>query len=257
MTDDDAMDEQHTIWEDWAQADPLWAILSDPTRKGGRWELDEFFASGDHDVEEALRECAEHGLARSRPGARLRLRRRTTHPGTGIPLRPRRRGGHLRDHGAPGERAQPLAGPRPVPRQHDRRPGPLGRRVVRLRADDHRAAAQPTCCRPPVHRRVRAHPAPRRHRGVRPDLDARQRLAARRRAPGRAELLDAPSTLAPGESAIATVRVTNTSGVDWPPASRLALGNHWLREDGAMAVQDDGRTPLGDGLATQPRPRPS
>jgi len=36
VTDDDAMDEQHTIWEDWAQADPLWAILSDPTRKGGQ-----------------------------------------------------------------------------------------------------------------------------------------------------------------------------------------------------------------------------
>jgi len=34
------------VWEALAKADPLWAILSDPTKRHGGWEIDEFFASG-------------------------------------------------------------------------------------------------------------------------------------------------------------------------------------------------------------------
>lgn len=52
MVDESTMSSQHKVWEDWAQADPLWAILSDPSRKGGRWDLEEFFAS--REVREVL-----------------------------------------------------------------------------------------------------------------------------------------------------------------------------------------------------------
>ena len=31
-------------WESWATNDPLFAILSDPTKRGGRWDLEEFMA---------------------------------------------------------------------------------------------------------------------------------------------------------------------------------------------------------------------
>jgi SAM-dependent methyltransferase len=33
-------------WQDWGQVDPLWAVLTEPDLCGGRWDTDEFFASG-------------------------------------------------------------------------------------------------------------------------------------------------------------------------------------------------------------------
>ena len=35
-----------TNWTKWAEEDPLWAILTDPEKKGGRWDVQEFFESG-------------------------------------------------------------------------------------------------------------------------------------------------------------------------------------------------------------------
>lgn len=29
-------------WEVFGDQDPLWAILTDPSRRGGRWDLEEF-----------------------------------------------------------------------------------------------------------------------------------------------------------------------------------------------------------------------
>ena len=34
-------------WEHLAEIDPLWAVLTVPGRKGGRWDVDEFFATGE------------------------------------------------------------------------------------------------------------------------------------------------------------------------------------------------------------------
>lgn len=42
-------------WEYLAKKDPLWAILSDPAKKDGRWKLDEFFASGEREITNVLR----------------------------------------------------------------------------------------------------------------------------------------------------------------------------------------------------------
>jgi SAM-dependent methyltransferase len=38
------------FWEDLAQADPLWAILSAPDKSGRRWDLDEFFETGRREI---------------------------------------------------------------------------------------------------------------------------------------------------------------------------------------------------------------
>lgn len=56
-------------WEELAEVDPLWAVLSDPSRRGGRWQLDEFLATGDADAERVLRVAGELG----RPGRRGRV----------------------------------------------------------------------------------------------------------------------------------------------------------------------------------------
>jgi SAM-dependent methyltransferase len=41
-------------WDDLASLDPLWSILSVPTRKFSRWDLDEFFATGVREVSQLL-----------------------------------------------------------------------------------------------------------------------------------------------------------------------------------------------------------
>ena len=44
-------------WEGLAQADPLWAICTDPARREGKWSREEFFATGQDEVERVM-ECA-------------------------------------------------------------------------------------------------------------------------------------------------------------------------------------------------------
>jgi SAM-dependent methyltransferase len=48
-------------WDELARGDALWEVLSDPERSGGRWQLDEFFASGAAEVEPALQRARELG----------------------------------------------------------------------------------------------------------------------------------------------------------------------------------------------------
>jgi SAM-dependent methyltransferase len=53
-------------WEELAAVDPLWAILSDPQRRYGRWELAEFFATGDTEIAEVLRVAQSLGVPNAR-----------------------------------------------------------------------------------------------------------------------------------------------------------------------------------------------
>ena len=39
-------DRNRAAWEDWGRVDPLWAILAQPETRRGRWDVDEFFATG-------------------------------------------------------------------------------------------------------------------------------------------------------------------------------------------------------------------
>jgi SAM-dependent methyltransferase len=41
-------------WEELADVDPLWAILASPQARGGKWDLDAFFASGEREIAEVL-----------------------------------------------------------------------------------------------------------------------------------------------------------------------------------------------------------
>ncbi len=38
-------------WTSLGATDPLWAVLSDPEKKGGKWNLEEFLATGDSDIQ--------------------------------------------------------------------------------------------------------------------------------------------------------------------------------------------------------------
>lgn len=49
-------------WNVLAELDPLWAILSDPSRKFGKWDPTEFFSTGGREAERVLAMCRYHAL---------------------------------------------------------------------------------------------------------------------------------------------------------------------------------------------------
>ena len=56
-------------WEELAESDPLWAILSDPLKRGGRWTLSEFFGTGAEQVDQLLELGHAHGYPKQRTTA--------------------------------------------------------------------------------------------------------------------------------------------------------------------------------------------
>lgn len=57
-------------WERLAAEDPLWAVLTDPARRGGRWTPEEFLATGEAEIAAVLAEAEPLGLP-ARRGAAL------------------------------------------------------------------------------------------------------------------------------------------------------------------------------------------
>ena len=57
------------FWERHARRDPLWAILTDPTKKGRQWDLDRFFETGAREISLALYELARFDVAITRTNA--------------------------------------------------------------------------------------------------------------------------------------------------------------------------------------------
>jgi len=55
-----AFDRLARLWERNASTDALWAILALPGKEGRRWDVDEFFRTGERDVAELMRHLAEH-----------------------------------------------------------------------------------------------------------------------------------------------------------------------------------------------------
>jgi SAM-dependent methyltransferase len=56
-----SLEETQRTWEALAQADPLWAVLSQPDKIGRRWAVDEFLASGEAQVAASLQRFEELG----------------------------------------------------------------------------------------------------------------------------------------------------------------------------------------------------
>jgi ubiquinone/menaquinone biosynthesis C-methylase UbiE len=49
-------------WERLGAEDPLWAVLTEDEKSGGRWCLDDFLATGEGEVSKILHIVAQHGL---------------------------------------------------------------------------------------------------------------------------------------------------------------------------------------------------
>ncbi len=53
---------QHN-WHIFGKLDPLWAILTLPNKQGGKWQLDEFFATGQQEIERVMQEAKDLNIA--------------------------------------------------------------------------------------------------------------------------------------------------------------------------------------------------
>ncbi len=55
-----------SAWTQLGHDDPLWAILSHPDKRGGRWDMEAFFAAGEAEIAGVERYCAELERPRQR-----------------------------------------------------------------------------------------------------------------------------------------------------------------------------------------------
>ena len=53
-------------WDEFGRTDPLWAIITDPAKKGGGWDVGEFFRTGRDEVAAVLRYAAALGVRAGR-----------------------------------------------------------------------------------------------------------------------------------------------------------------------------------------------
>ncbi len=56
------LDELGRSWELLGKEDPLWAILSDPAKRGGGWEIEEFLATGQQETVKVIAHLEERSL---------------------------------------------------------------------------------------------------------------------------------------------------------------------------------------------------
>src|SRR5437868_667527 len=56
-------------WEEMAHLDPCWAILSDPEKKFGRWNIDSFYLTGEQEVSKLMASVKELGYPRAMDSA--------------------------------------------------------------------------------------------------------------------------------------------------------------------------------------------
>lgn len=258
-------------WEALGDADPLFGVLSDPAKYGGKWDPQEFFASGQAHVDKLMRILSDARATFDR-GACLDF-------GCGV-----------------GRLTVPLA------RMFTRTVGVDVARPMIEAARRHLPAG--VACefvvnRDPALRQFASGTFDLVHsclvlQHIPPDVSVRYIAEFLRVAkPGGLVVFQVPAevrteaqistshalpdgayaaalsfvspvpTLAPGAFADVDVRVENRSDVTWrhdiPAGRHICLGNHWLREDGSRVVDDDARAflphPVGPGDAVTIRIR--
>jgi SAM-dependent methyltransferase len=251
-------------WDRFAETDPYWAIYSVPEMRGGKWDVAEFFRTGEREIGQILEHARTLGLPLRRRAAldfgcgagrltqALGDRFETA---TGVDVSPamiRLAEGHNR-HGARcryvvnGAERLPMIADRSmdfvyasIVLQHmePRLQRGYVAELVRVLAPGGLLVFQ-----------VPSEPAPRAVASAVPEgtpLPERAFRAALR-------VVDPPARAPAGAPVALRVRVRNESDVPWPGSAeagrrQVAVGNHWRSDGGHATVHDDARAPLAAAL---------
>jgi SAM-dependent methyltransferase len=240
--------ELKSTWENLGRTDPLWAVLSDPDRRHGGWDLDEFMTTGHESVRYLF------DVARDRDTT---LTGRVLDFGCGV--------GRISN--ALAEKVDEVVGI-DIADSMIEQARQLNRHPDRLRfvsydggalpfPDNHFDAAVSLIVLQHARPAVQLAALLELQRVVRPGgllvlqtASHPTRAAALDEAGRRVaiEILRAPAELAAGAGASVLARLTNTSSLAWPADRLIKLGNHWSAE-GGLVIQDDGRAELPHEVA--------
>ena len=244
-------------WNQFGEADPFWAILTDPRCKDNRWDPVAFFHTGEKEIDSVLSGLAAMGLEIPR--------HRALDFGCGV--------GRLTQalcrcfERCDGVDIAPSM--ITLARKFDKYPG---RCHYHLNETDSLALFQDNTFDFIYSRIVLQHMRPQFSRKYVGEFvrvlasggvlifqipaeprDIRTQINAMPDAGFRASLtaLNPPSSVAAGAQHAVTVRVRNISSTTWPSGERrgdgrelVLLGNHWLSADGTVHIHDDGRAVL-------------
>ncbi len=243
-----AVDRLKSTWEDLGRTDPLWAVLTDPERRHGGWDVEEFLATAAAPVQRVLAML---------PGVGLSLGDRVLDFGCGAG----RLSNALAEHAGEVvgiDIAQSMVDEANRINRHPDRVSFVaydgGRlpfadesfdSVVSLISIQHSPPAVPLACLVELHRGV----GPGGARGVQiPTRPALPAVMPARGMRARIEITGLPDPIGAGQVAPVTATLTNVSEHTWGAGRLIRLGNHW--HAGAETVRwNDGRTDLPHDLA--------
>ncbi|GLY71597.1 hypothetical protein Atai01_82160 [Amycolatopsis taiwanensis] len=237
------MSELQAVWEKLGNDDPLWAVLSDPGRKGGRWDIEEFMATGQEHVDYVRGLLERHELT---------FGERVLDFGCGVGRLSQALAAHV-PHVTGVDIASSMIdkarelnsfGDKVSYEHYDGRLLPFEDgsfdSAMSLIVVQHMPPAVQLSTMLELNRVVRpggllVFQAPRAPRSEHPLVAENCRAEI--------TLLEGPDSLPPNGIGTVLATVTNTGPAAWTPDHDIKFANHWFR-DGEMVVRDDGRTEL-------------
>ena len=248
-------------WEAFGRSDPLFGVLSDPTRQGGNWDPGEFFESGRAHVRKLLNildglrvtfahgTCLDFGCGVGRLTIPLSASFERT---VGVDV-----AGSMiaaaRGNVRPGDRCEFVVNRDPDLRQFPDSSFDVVHSCLVLQhvppeitlgyiAEFFRVAARGGLI-------VFQLPAATISES---EISAAHALPASGYAAG-ISMLECPQSLAPSEVAIVRVAITNLGSAVWqhdiPAGRHITVANHWLSPSGGVVIADDGRARLMTTMA--------
>ncbi len=236
--------QQH--WNAFGEQDPLWAILSDPAKRGRGWDqdLEEFFASGRAEVADVLQVLGDRGIAVQKGRAldfgcgvgrltRALADRFDSCDGVDLAASMINRARELREDG---EHVRFHHNPAPHLRLFDDESFDF---ILSLIVLQHMEPGLMRCYMREFMRVLRP-------RGV-AFFNVPERFLLDEPLPPEAwrASLTLIGTIPPfvaGRTSRMRVRVSNESPVQWPSSARVRVADRWCAPDGRLVVRDDART---------------
>jgi SAM-dependent methyltransferase len=236
------LEELQRNWDQFGEQDPMWAILTEDDKRGGKWDVGEFFQSGATEIQELVDRLGDLGMAAR--GVALDF-------GCGVGRLTQALGDHFDEawgvdiapsmiEGAQrfnrhGDRVHYVVNDRPDLRRFDDATFDLVFSVIvlqHIRSDIALGYVREffRICKPGG-AVVFQLPS---HRMVFPDGAYAAEISA-----------EVPARVTAGDTIDLTVHVRNAGDAEWPRRPDvLRLANHWLDAGGTTVEQDSGREPL-------------